>query len=369
VVNSDNQEFKFPEGFDPNETVLFLGSGFSYGAKAVNGEGLPLGGQLDDRLAIELGLEPGRYLGKTLAQFATKNEDLDLRTFLHENLTVKSYMDYHRQILSKKWFRVYTTNFDDLVEVVRDDLGDKVEPITFRDSVPNKIRENSVVHLHGYIGRVQQGNASSELIYAMNAYASLQTERPEWFAEFNRSIKFAKNVMFIGYSVEYDEHVRDMLNRVPDLKGKNCFVLGGNVDPVQDAVLSDYGSVYWGGAEGFARALNELQDQERPPIDVRRMRSFDLFDPTKDQKAVSAVTFSEVRNLIAFGSYNRNRFYRDLDDGNYLIFRNGNIKKVINLMEGGSSVLLHSHLGNGKTLFLETLSGRTLQQGIQSISI
>jgi hypothetical protein len=202
-----------PADFRPEETVLFLGSGFSRGATAINRKPMPMGGQLDDRLAQALSLPEKKYQGKTLAQVASKRGGGFLRDFLYDNLSTKTYDEFHASIIKRRWFRVYTTNFDDLVESIRRDLGDSITPYTFRDDVPNRLDLNSVIHLHGYIGSVTEANASTQLIYALNAYASLHSDRPEWLTEFNRSVKFARHIVFIGYSTEYDEHIRDILAR------------------------------------------------------------------------------------------------------------------------------------------------------------
>ncbi len=355
--------FSLPDDFATEETVIFLGSGFSREATAINRKPMPMGGQLDDRLADALHLPQGRYQGKTLAQVASKKGGAFLQEFLYNNLSTETYETFHSDIIGRKWFRLYTTNFDDLVERIRRDSHSPVEPYTFRDKIPNKIDINSVVHLHGYIGSVTEANASTELVYALNSYAALHSERPEWLTEFNRSVRFARHVVFVGYSTEYDEHIRDILALVPGLKEKTFFILGGNPDPVHETILEDYGQVYWCGADGFSKSLTSIKNTPPPAIDINRLRSFDYFNPSKDKKSYASVTFTEIANLLAFGSYHRSRFYRDLADGKYLIYRDKSIEQAVQVIEQGRSVLLHSHLGNGKTLFIETLGARLTEDG------
>lgn len=261
------KKLSLPTDFSSFETVLFLGSGFSKGATAINGKSLPLGGELDDRLARMLELPEGRYQGKTLAQIASKRDSNALKEFLESNLLVREFEDYHETILGADWYRVYTTNFDNLVETIRNEKAAKAEILTFRDNLPNKIEKNAVVHLHGYIGRVTRSNVQNELIYALNAYASPHSDQPEWFADFNRAVKFAKNVVFVGYSIEYDEHIRDILAKIPDLRSKTTFVLGGEPDRVIEEILDEYGAVTWVGSEGFASSLRELPDKPLSLVD------------------------------------------------------------------------------------------------------
>ena len=364
--NSKEREMlplSLPSDFVPEETVLFVGSGFSYGAIAINEKPLPLGKELDNRLAVELKLSIDKYSGKTLAQIAAKKHSDMLMSFLYDNLSVKTYESYHSSILKENWYRIYSTNFDDLIEIVRRDQGNPAKIYSFRDQVPNRIEINSVIHLHGYIGSVTHGNASDELTYALNAYASIHSNRPEWLNELNRSLKFAKNVIFIGYSSEYDEHIRDIMAIIPGLKQKTLFVLGGTEDPVQEMILEDYGQVLWCGTSGFSDLLKNKPKNVSPALEKNRLRSFIYFNPSKDRKAYAPVTFSEISNLLAFGNYNRARFYRDLDSEKYLVFRDSALDKSMSIIAHGQSLLVHSHLGNGKTIFIETLSARLTDLG------
>lgn len=350
-------EFRF------EETVLFLGSGFSSLATAINGKRLPLGSQLDARLAEALKLTPGKYDGKTLAEIANRRPEFDIEAFLSNNLTVQKHSDEQVEVMRHPWYRVYTTNFDNCIESIALKSGGSPDVYTFKDGLPNKIKHGSIVHLHGYIGNVTKGNASTQIIYALKSYANLHRERPEWISEFNRNLEQSRNVVFVGYSLGYDDHIRDIIANGTQVADKTFFFVGGEFDEIQDEILSQYGKVSWSGVEGLVAFVKEAVGRKSSVADPSQLLSFDLFSPAKDKQAFSPVTYGEVQNLLVFGKFNRRRFYRDNIDGNYLIFRDDEIKKAEEILLSGNSILAHSYLGNGKTLFLETMASRLQQKG------
>ena len=356
-------QFALPEDFRFEESVLFVGSGFSSLATAINGQKLPLGSQLDRRLAEALDLQPGKYDGKTLAEIANRRPGFDVERFLSDNLTVDSISDVQSSVVNHPWYRIFTTNFDNCIEHILSGSNGAPDVYAFTDPLPNKIRQTSIVHLHGYIGRVSKSNAHTEIIYALKSYANLHSERPEWLSEFNRNLSQCRNVVFVGYSLGYDDHVRDIITKTTEISAKTFFFVGGDFDDVQNEVLEQYGRVSWSGTEGLSSFIEGAIGRGSVANDPNRLLAFDFFNPARDKQAFSPITYGEVQNLLAFGKFNRNRFYRDSGDGQYLIFRNGLIDEAKDILRSGNSVLAHSYLGNGKTMFLETLCSKLQSEG------
>eukprot|EP01012_Entosiphon_sulcatum_P065404 TRINITY_DN94356_c0_g1_i1.p1 TRINITY_DN94356_c0_g1~~TRINITY_DN94356_c0_g1_i1.p1 ORF type:complete len:813 (+),score=67.31 TRINITY_DN94356_c0_g1_i1:443-2881(+) len=363
MTAENGKPFTLPSEFRFEETVLFLGSGFSSLATAINGKQLPLGSQLDARLAEALDLTPGKYDGKTLAEIANRRPEFDIEAFLSNNLTVNNYSDEQAAVIRHPWYRVYTTNFDNCIESIALNNGSSPDVYTFNDQLPNKIKPNSIVHLHGYIGRLTKNNASTQIIYALKSYANLHSERPEWLSEFNRNIGQSRNVVFSGYSLGYDDHIRDIIAKGNHVTDKTFFFVGGEFDKIQDEILSQYGQVSWSGVKGLVSFVKDAIGRKSAATNPNHLLSFDLFSPASDKQAFSPVTYGEVQNLLAFGKFNRRRFYRDSADGRYLIFRDAAIEETEKILTSGNSILAHSYLGNGKTLFLETMASKLQQKG------
>ncbi|WEK00480.1 MAG: SIR2 family protein [Candidatus Sphingomonas phytovorans] len=363
MSETNSLQLSLPDDFRFEETVLFVGSGFSSLATAINGKRLPLGSQLDGRLAEALGLQPGKYDGKTLAEIANRRPEFDVDQFLSENLTVDVVDDQQIGVVNHPWYRIFTTNFDNCIEQILSGPNGSPDIYSFTDPLPNKIKPTSIIHLHGYIGRVTKSNAHTEIIYALKSYANLHSERPEWLTEFNRNLAQCRNVVFVGYSLGYDDHIRDIITKTTDISDKTFFFVGGEHDEIQNEVLGQYGKVSWSGTEGLSSFIKGAMGRGSATVDPNRLLAFDLFNPVRDKQAYSPTTYGEVQNLLAFGKFNRNRFYRDSGDGQYLIFRSKLIYEAEDVLRSGNSVLAHSYLGNGKTMFLETLCSKLQSEG------
>ena len=363
MTAENRKPLTLPSEFRFEETVLFLGSGFSSLATAINGKRLPLGRQLDARLAEALKLTPGKYDGKTLAEIGNRRPDFDVEAFLSDNLTVQRYSDEQASIIRHPWYRVYTTNFDNCIESISLASGNSPDVYTFNDGLPNKIKQSSIVHLHGYIGKLTSKNASTQIVYALKSYANLHSERPEWLSEFNRNLGQSRNVVFVGYSLGYDDHIRDIIAKGTNVADKAFFFVGGDFDDVQNEILGQYGQVSWDGVEGVVSFVQGAIGRKSAATNSNQLLSFELFSPAGDKQAFSPVTYGEVQNLLTFGKFNRRRFYRDNADGQYLIFRDAAINKAEEILVSGNSILAHAYLGNGKTLFLETMASKLQQKG------
>ena len=144
--------------------LLFLGAGFSAGAKNIAGREFPLGSSLCDRL-----IDDGKIdvtgesqsdrsdLGYIAERYLESNTKQDLLRFLKNEFTCKEYSATHKTISQVTWKRIYTTNYDNIIESVSLALGmsrESVDP----DKRPSDVLQynNSIVHMNGYIGNVTE---------------------------------------------------------------------------------------------------------------------------------------------------------------------------------------------------------------------
>ena len=96
---------------------MFLGSGFSQSAKNIRNENLLTGHGLRNEFAKLLGVDPNAYDLKTLADEIASRQELNLYQTLYELFTVKELHPSQDDILRLPWRRIYTTNYDDTVEL------------------------------------------------------------------------------------------------------------------------------------------------------------------------------------------------------------------------------------------------------------
>ncbi|UJR84202.1 hypothetical protein [Sandaracinus amylolyticus] len=104
-----------------NRAVLFLGAGFSMGATNKAGANIPNGGRLAESL-WEFCEFKEPYNGTPLARMydaalaSAKGHDA-LSRFLDQHLAAADVPNWYDEIAKYYWYRIYTTNFDNVVEV------------------------------------------------------------------------------------------------------------------------------------------------------------------------------------------------------------------------------------------------------------
>jgi tetratricopeptide (TPR) repeat protein len=109
-----------------NACVLFLGAGFSRDAVNAGGTALPGGGDLGREFWTWLGYDRdhavydplGSPLDKLFQVARAKRRDRAVLEFLRQRLHVAGYPDWYKRVAYPYWYRIYTTNVDDLVETI-----------------------------------------------------------------------------------------------------------------------------------------------------------------------------------------------------------------------------------------------------------
>jgi len=101
-------------------------------------------------------------------------------------------------ILNEPWRRIYTTNYDDAVELNR--LDNKLSPNTFdvSEPVPNKLPDGAIVHLHGSIRLITPENVKDNLVLGERSYVNQYVVRSPWYDQFQRDLeRFRFNLVHI----------------------------------------------------------------------------------------------------------------------------------------------------------------------------
>ena len=86
-------------------------------------------------------------------------------------------------------------------------------------------------------------------------------------------------------------------------------------------------------------------------------------DPIRDRKTLSRPTAIEVLNLVTYGSFNYERCLGTLPRVEYVVPRQRLAREATERLKEARCLLVHSRIGNGKTIFLYILSHMLSQQG------
>ena len=235
--------------------ILFAGAGLSMAV------GLPSWSELIDRMQMELGLEPGSTEAnyQALAEFyrLTKGSIGGLRSWMDRTWSVSEERvrssEIHRRIVQLNFPIVYTTNFDNNLEVAYRLHGREfVKIVNARDlaSAPGGLPQ--IVKFHGDFEDDQS------LVLAETDYFDRLAFDSPLDIKF-RADTLGRTILFVGYSMS-DMNIRFMLHRLWRMwrdSGRRkdrppSFVFVPSRDPVRDAVLEQWG-------------INVLSDAEQSP--------------------------------------------------------------------------------------------------------
>ena len=339
---------------DPESSILFLGSGFSLGATNISGEKPPNGAGLRRHFIKQLGLpDDTTYDLQVLTEEFAEKDAQKLSDELYRIFRVTTLDDAQTAILSENWRRIYTTNYDDVVETHR--LAANAKPNTFdvSEALPNKLLHGALIHLHGSIRLVTPGNLQSSLILGEASYVNQYVVRSPWYDQFQRDLAYASAIYIVGYSLA-DYHIAALLLENPQLAARTTFIQGPTPDPIFLRRTSQYGRTLFTGTEGFAAAL---ANAPRPTVPtLHNLRSFRSLAPMRDSQTSARPTATEIYDLLVYGDFNAGRLARSQPEEDYAIARAEAIRTAADAIEHKSALVIDGRLGNGKTIFLHLLA-------------
>jgi hypothetical protein len=293
-------------------------------------------------------------------EFAS-DDSQKLRDELYRIFRITSLDDAQAAILNEPWRRIYTTNYDDAVEVQR--LAKKLPRNDYdvSEPVPNKLPHGAVVHLHGSIRLVTPDNVHNSLVLGEASYVNQYVVRSPWYDQFQRDLAFASALYIIGYSLA-DYHIAALLLENPDLAKRTLFIQGPDRDDVFLRRTASYGRSLFIGTNGFADALKEAPRPEAP-TDLSRLKAFRPLDPVRDRRAIVQPTASEVYDLLVYGNFDPGRLARSQPGETYAIARAEAVRTAADAIERKRALVVDGRLGNGKTLFLHLLAFELSKRG------
>jgi hypothetical protein len=356
-------EAKPPQEIDSSTAVLFLGSGFSQGARNIKGDPMPTGAVLKAELAQALEVDPANYDLKTLADEFTSSQHRSLYQTLYRMFTAKELATDQTAILRRGWLRVYTTNYDDVVEHCYNSIRNSAASYSYDDRKPKRLDKGAVIHLHGAIRKTTEDNVLQQLILNENSYIRQHFEKSPWYDDFIRDLRFCSSCYFIGYSLA-DYHISALLIQYPALREKTYFVTGLTPDRIFASRVSAYGSILPISVSGFAELCRTLPEP-KAPVGPHSIRGFRYLDPFIDKKTLSPPTPIEVLNLVSFGTFNYQRCLATLPEAEYVVPRRTLIDEAFDQLNQSRCLLVHSRIGNGKSIFLYILSHKLAENGYQ----
>ena len=225
------------------EAILFLGSGFSLGAININDEPFAVASDLKARLLRRLSIADSNYDLPTVANhFIKVRGNQELIDFLTKEFTVKETTAYQKIIANLNWQRIYTTNYDNIVESVTANTQNRFIPVTpMDDAITNAPIKKLVVHLNGYIDKMDVNSLTKFTKLTNVSYAHDTLAESKWRTLLSLDFNNAKAIIFIGFSLNYDLDISRLIYSDNTFKNKTFFVNGKSDDLIRKSALEEFG--------------------------------------------------------------------------------------------------------------------------------
>jgi tetratricopeptide (TPR) repeat protein len=228
---------------EKGDVVLFCGAGFSFDATNEDGQKLPLGKNLSERLA-NLAHLPYTNEPLPLVYQAVRKHlgSSSLNSWLKQTYKVVDFADWYKIIGTLVWHRIYTTNIDDLINCIfrgrtTQTLDTIVCPAQPDDRDPH-FKSLQCIHLHGYVHQLEKG-----LTFTLQEFAQQQTKPNPWYQILVDDV-YKRPVVFIGSLLEessfhYYLSLRGEKQKEVNEYRPNSFLVNPNIGKIRSDALQE----------------------------------------------------------------------------------------------------------------------------------
>ncbi len=254
-----------------NEVILFLGAGFSLGAKNQLGEQFPSGWKLGKKLWDFLGYE-GDYdkddalLSLLYQDFTDTGIKRTLKTdFLNENLLSGEIPESYNSICKPYWRKIYTINIDDVVQKVYLRNNKKLRELIFpKDEFKERdqsLEYTSIIHLHGKLPCNPE-----DVVFSTKQYAKASLTDQPLYSQFVYDYA-TRPTIFIGTDLNepiFERYIeaRENKNGYGESRPKS-FLITPSLSQVKKRVLKNSYNVHHieGTGDDFFNWLDKIEPE------------------------------------------------------------------------------------------------------------
>jgi hypothetical protein len=328
--------------------MLFVGSGVGFLAKDAAGDALPDGRKLSSLLHNAVGIESGRHTLQRISQYAFDKLGADnFLSILKSKLKSSNIDDRLKLLYNTKWQRIYTTNYDDVIENSRRGVS-LVSSFTLQDS-PETAPNGAIVHLNGYIDALKPDKFNKDAILTDVSYSINEFQDSDWARQFLVDIRTSRSIIFVGYNMSDLDIVRLLLED-SDIAKKTIIYVSPSTDEIDLATLRQYGSVHTGG---FDELFNDFEAVSNNYVPVEaaiftELRKLDVRDFESKASSADIVYRQLVYGRVAEREYLLSE--NPLPGVSY-IGKRTQLSQALEKVDRGDArdIFIHGELASGKS--------------------
>ena len=342
------------------EAILFLGAGFSIGGTNKMKKSIPTATELSLQMCKELNISESNNLPIVSDRFISDpNIGLGISRmidFLKSRLICTQVSDEQLTIVKLPWIRIYTTNYDNIVEIASKVSKIYRESITATTEKP-KIENLSgaIIHMNGSIQTVTEKNFFNDFKITNESYLRDGFLESPWGDLFVHDINNSKAIIFIGYSMRYDLDLQKVMHN--KIRDKSIFIDRANLDENQEYLLNKWGTLEKIETNGFANKIISLQRTHIAKEKKQALQGVEEILITNYRN--TSVSANDVLNMLIYGKYDK---YSIRANTNFFIKREDYLERVKENIETHQICIIHSNFGNGKTVFLDYLASQLVEE-------
>jgi len=332
--------------------MLFLGSGFSVGAKNTLGNNIPTGGQFAGQLYSDCAVAGDSDLQYAAELYIKTKSYEELLQKLRATFTITEYEAYYNNIFKHSFFRIYTTNYDDLFEKTAAKNGQSFVPVSIEQNISGyKDKSKLVIHINGSIGNVNPKNMENYFKLTSQSYLVDTIRQSTWYEQLKADIAIADEIFFLGFSLDNDLDIKRLIFIDEVCKRKVTFIVWDKEPQLSIQKLSRYGQVFPCGIQKFAETLANINAIRKPELTPNAFQCFEAvnFVDTINKPIKDSDTF----DLLFYGKLSLDILSQTIQAGTfvYALFRK-EATEVVEAIKQGKYPIIHADMGNGKTIFI-----------------
>lgn len=351
-------------------TILFLGSGFSLDAKNALGTNIPSVSKLVGEILDAIGTPKDEAERATdpltdIVDYCMSTEDgaIAVASRLRQLFTVVELSEWQQDLITAfPWKRIYTTNFDNAVEVA---CANRRKTITVLSSMakfekPPSGGARTVVHINGVASGLTPKNVDEQIRLSGKSYASNEFVSSKWAQLLTSDLAYCDSAVFVGFSVGDLDIGRIIISHLS--KTKTHFFNGRDISKMARAKLENFGVVHDETGENLCIALKRSAIGRSASSVVP---NYTCFEKIRIKSETPVPDDLARRDLLIYGRLSADLVQSTLlsgDEASYL-FKRGIEPEAIEALQAGSDVALLSALGNGKSVLLRKLAQKLVSAG------
>lgn len=361
-------ERKIIEAALGGEAIVFLGAGFSSGATNFTEDGeflvgsglcnsLIEDGNIDISEDSQSDISDLQYIS---TRYLENNTARDLIRLLKSLFCCKAVGKQHEIIANIPWKKIYTTNYDDVMEVASKNVSRNREAVVAKNKISEVYsRKNAIIHINGYINTVTEDELQDGFKLTQESYRNRTLSDSDWAVALHTDIKISKAVVFIGYSLDYDLELQQIFACDEKLKEK-CLFVDLNPSRRKRTSMEKFGTVFPDGVKAFSELINSVNQEYQKEEKTYNFKC--IKETTLPSQIVNKVNSDDVISLFIDGEMKESILYSPFQY-DYL-FKRDCVDQIYNFLIGeGKVAIIHSDLFNGKSMVLKQLEIELRQKG------